>query len=48
MVASRFHVRGRQARDLARRVATGTGSLSRIRGTASVMTTAMAMAMARP
>jgi hypothetical protein len=38
----------RQARELARRLATGTGSLSRTRGPASAMTTAMAMAMARP
>jgi hypothetical protein len=34
----------RQARDLARRLATGTGSLSRMRGTASAMTTAMTIA----
>jgi len=40
----RFHIRSRQARDLAWRLATGTGSLSRMRGTASAMTTAMTMA----
>jgi len=33
-----------QARDLARRLATGTDSLSRKRGTASPITTATAMA----
>ncbi len=39
-----FRIRSRQARDLARRLATGTGSLIRMRGTTSTMTTAMAMA----
>ncbi len=38
----RFRIRSRQARDLARRLAIGTDSLSRMRGTASAMTTAMA------
>jgi len=40
----RFRIRSRQASDLARRLATGTGSLSRMRGPASAMTTAMAIA----
>ncbi len=38
----RFRIRSRRARYLARRLATGTGSLGRMRGTASAMTTAMA------
>ncbi len=37
----RCRIRSRQARDLARRLASGTGGLSRVRGTASAMTTAM-------
>jgi hypothetical protein len=40
----RFHIRSRQAKDLARRLATDTDSLNRMRGTASAVTTAMAIA----
>ena len=37
----RRRIRGRQARDLARRLASGTGGLSRLRGNARAMSTAM-------
>jgi hypothetical protein len=39
----RCRIRGRQARDLPRRLASGTGGLSRRRGTASAMSTAVMM-----
>jgi hypothetical protein len=41
----RFPIRSRRAKDLARRLATGTG-FNRMRGTASAITAAMAIAKA--